>query len=129
METLRGLAAGETGPPETLQAAVLARLRRVGRDAEDVLRAGAVLGASVDPAVVAGMLDLPAHAVARCCAEATGAGLLAVAERDYEFANDLIQEILYATTPAPVRRAHHRRAADLSTAQPEVVGRHAAAAG
>ena len=129
METLRGLAAGETGPPETLQAAVLARLRRVGRDAEEVLRAGAVLGASVDPAVVAGMLGLPAHAVARCCAEATGAGLLAVAERDYEFANDLIQEILYATTPAPVRRAHHRRAADLSTAQPEVVGRHAAAAG
>ena len=62
---------------------------------------------SVDPAVVAGMLDLPAHAVARCCAEATGAGLLAVAERDYEFANDLVQEILYATTPAPVRRAHH----------------------
>ena len=129
VETLRGLAAGETGPPETLQAAVLARLRRVGRDAEEVLRAGAVLGASVDPAVVAGMLDLPAHAVARWCAEATGAGLLAVAERDYEFANDLVQEILYATTPAPVRRAHHRRAADLSTAQPEVVGRHAAAAG
>jgi DNA-binding SARP family transcriptional activator len=129
VETLRGLAAGETGPPETLQAAVLARLRRVGRDAEDVLRAGAVLGASVDPAVVAGMLDLPEHAVARCCAEATGAGLLAVAERDYEFTNDLVQEILYATTPAPVRRAHHRRAADLSTAQPEVVGRHAAAAG
>jgi DNA-binding SARP family transcriptional activator len=129
VETLRGLATGESGPPETLQAAVLARLRRIGRDAEDVLRAGAVLGASVDPAVVAGMLDLPAHAVARCCAEATGAGLLAVAERDYEFANDLVQEILYATTPAPVRRAHHRRAADLSTAQPEVVGRHAAAAG
>ena len=129
VEALRGLAAGETGPPETLQAAVLARLRRIGRDAEEVLRAGAVLGASVDPAVVAGMLDLPAHAVARCCAEATGAGLLAVAERDYEFANDLVQEILYATTPAPVRRAHHRRAADLSTPQPEVVGRHAAAAG
>jgi len=129
VETLRGLATGETGPPETLQAAVLARLRQVGRDAEEVLRAGAVLGASVDPTVVAGMLDLPAHAVARCCVEATGAGLLVVAERYYEFANDLVQEILYATTPAPVRRAHHLRAADLSTAQPEVVGRHAAAAG
>ena len=93
VETLRGLAAGETGPPETLQAAVLARLRRVGRDAEEVLRAGAVLGASVDPTVVAGMLELPAHAVARCCVEAIGAGLLVVAERYYEFANDLVQEI------------------------------------
>ena len=129
VETLRGLASGETGPPETLQAAVLARLRGISRDAEEVLRAGAVLGASVDPAVVAAMLGLPEHAVTRHCAEATGAGLLAVAERDYEFANDLVQEILYATTPAPVRCAHHRRAADLSTAQPEVVGRHAAAAG
>ena len=129
VETLRGLAAGESGPPETLQVAVLARLRRVGGDAEEVLRAGAVLGASVDPAVVAGMLDLAVHVVMRCCAEATAAGLLAVAERDYEFANDLVQEILYATTPAPVRRAHHLRAADLSTAQPEAVGRHAAAAG
>jgi tetratricopeptide (TPR) repeat protein len=75
------------------------------------------------------MLGLPGHAVTRHCAEATGAGLLVVAERDYEFANDLVQEILYATTPAPVRCAHHRRAADLSTAQPELVGRHAAAAG
>ena len=129
VETLRGLASGETGPPETLQAAVLARLRGISRDAEEVLRAGAVLGASVDPAVVAAMLGLPEHSVTRHCAEATGAGLLAVAERDYEFANDLVQEILYATTPAPVRCAHHRRAADLSTAQPEVVGRHAAAAG
>ena len=95
---------------------------------ETPLSLGVALKASVDPTVVTGMLELPAHAVERCCAEASGAGLLAVAERDYEFANDLVQEILYATTPAPVRRAHHRRAADLSTGQPEVVGRHAAAA-
>ena len=115
----RDAAGGRAGP---------AAPGRPGRRGGPAGRRGA-RAPSVDPAVVAGMLDLPAHAVARCCAEATGAGLLAVAERDYEFANDLIQEILYATTPAPVRRAHHRRAADLSTAQPEVVGRHAAAAG
>ena len=48
-ETLRGLAAGESGVPESLRAAVLARLRRAGPDTDELLRAGAVLGATVDP--------------------------------------------------------------------------------
>ncbi|MDN5932776.1 MAG: AAA family ATPase, partial [Pseudonocardia sp.] len=39
VETLRGLAAGDAGVPESLQAAVLARMRRVGPDVERVLRA------------------------------------------------------------------------------------------
>jgi len=49
--------------------------------------------------------------------------------RDYEFANDLIRDVLYASTPEPTRLAHHRRAADLLTGQPESLARHAAAAG
>ena len=52
-----------------------------------------------------------------------------VSGRDYEFANDLIQEIVYADTPEPTRLAYHRRAADLLTGQPESLARHAAAAG
>ena len=52
-----------------------------------------------------------------------------VSGRDYEFANDLIREVLYASTPEPTRLAHHRRAADLLTGQPESLARHAAAAG
>ena len=63
-ETLRGLAAGETGVPESLRAAVLARLRRAGPGTEELLRAGAVLGATVDPAVVAGLLEVPEHVAA-----------------------------------------------------------------
>ena len=55
--------------------------------------------------------------------------LLIVSGRDYEFANDLIQEVMYATTPEPTRLAYHRRAADLLTGQPESLARHAAAAG
>jgi len=51
------------------------------------------------------------------------------AGRDFEFANDLIREALYATTPEPIRLAYHRRAADLLTSQPESLARHAAAAG
>ena len=53
--------------------------------------------------------------------------MLVAADRSYEFANDLLHEVLYATTPAPARRLHHRRAADVLTASPEAVGAHAAA--
>ncbi|MDN5861257.1 MAG: AAA family ATPase, partial [Pseudonocardia sp.] len=127
VETLRGLAAGESGAPDTLQAAVLARVRRLGAEVGEVLRAGAVLGAVVDPAVVAGMLGLSPYLAAQRCGVAAVGRLLVVADRDFEFANDIIQEVLYATTPAPVRDAHHRRAADLSTTRPELVARHAAA--
>ena len=40
-----------------------------------------------------------------------------------------IRDVLYASTPEPTRLAHHRRAADLLTGQPESLARHAAAAG
>jgi DNA-binding SARP family transcriptional activator/tetratricopeptide (TPR) repeat protein len=129
VETLRGLTAGEAGPPPSLQEAVLSRVRRLGPEVEVVLRAGAVLGASVDPELVAGLLDVVPHVAALRCAQAAGEALLTVADRRFEFANDLIQEILYATTPAPLRVVHHRRAADLTARWPEVVGRHAVAAG
>ena len=117
------------GIPESLQAAVLARLARAGPELEELLRAGAVLGAAVDPAVVAGLLDIPPAEALRRCARAADTRLLVDGGRSYEFANDLVQEILYATTPAPVRTAHHRRAADLLTATPEAVAAHAAAVG
>ncbi len=51
------------------------------------------------------------------------------AGRDFEFANDLIREALYATTPEPARLAYHQRAADRLTSQPESLARHAAACG
>ncbi|HVV21395.1 MAG TPA: AAA family ATPase [Pseudonocardiaceae bacterium] len=127
VETLRGLRAGQTTVPETLQTAVLAQVRRAGADTESLLRAGAVLGATVDPAVVAGMLDLPPHVAVQRCERAVAAGLLVVAGRSYEFTNDLVQEVLYTTSPEPLRVAHHRRAADLLTGAPESVGAHAAA--
>ena len=86
-----------------------------------------MLGPSVSPDVVAGLLGVPPHEAARRCERAAATRLLVPAGRTYEFANDLVQEVLYATTPAPTRAVHHRRAADLLVALPEAVGRHAAA--
>jgi DNA-binding SARP family transcriptional activator len=129
VETLRALAAGTTGIPESLEAAVLARVRRAGPPVEAALRAASVLGASFDPATLAGLLGESPHAVVGTCTAAENARLLVVTERDYEFANDLVQEVLYATTPGPARMAYHRQAADLLTSRPEAMAGHAAAAG
>ena len=129
VETLRALAAGTTGIPESLEAAVLARVRRAGPAVEAALRAASVLGASFNPATLAGLLGESPHAVVGTCTAAENARLLVVTERDYEFASDLVQEVLYATTPGPARMAYHSQAADLLTSRPEAMAGHAAAAG
>jgi DNA-binding SARP family transcriptional activator/tetratricopeptide (TPR) repeat protein len=129
VETLRALVAGTTGIPESLEAAVLERVRRAGREVEDVLRAAAVLGVAFEPATVAGLLGWPLPQVVNAGADALAARLLVVAGRDYEFANDLVRDVLYATTPSPTTHSYHRLAADLLTARPEAVAVHAAATG
>lgn len=129
VEVLRALTAGDVGLPESLLSAVQARVQRVGAGVERLLRAAAVLGAVVDPPAVAALLDLAQPAALDLCNLALEARLLVVSGRQYEFANDLIREALYATTPEPSRLAYHRRAADLLTGQPESLARHATAAG
>ena len=129
VEVLRALASGEEGVPESLRTAVQARVRRAGPPVETLLRAAAVLGSTVDPLTLGAMLELAPAAALEQCEAALGARLLVVSGRDYEFANDLIRDVLYASTPEPTRLAYHRRAADLLTGQPESLARHAAAAG
>ncbi len=129
VETLQALSAGESGIPESLSAAVLARIRRSGEQTEDLLRAAAVLGAAIEPETVARLLDVSPVAATAGCERALAARLLVVADRAYEFANDLIREVVYASMPRPTRVAFHRRAADLQSDRPESVGAHAAAAG
>jgi DNA-binding SARP family transcriptional activator len=129
VEVLRALAAGEDGMPDSLRSAVQARVRRLGAAAETLLRAASVLGSSFDPLVLAELLDLAPAAAVELSERALQARLLSVSGRDFEFANDLIREVMYASTPEPARLAYHRRAADLLTGQPEVLAAHASAAG
>ncbi|MEP7025267.1 MAG: AAA family ATPase, partial [Actinomycetota bacterium] len=129
VETLRALTAGTAGIPDSLEAAVLDRVRRAGPDVESALRAAAVLGSSFTPVTLAGLLGASLHSTVGACTTAEAARLLVVTERDYEFANDLIQEVLYATTAGPARVAYHSQAADLLTNRPEAMAAHAAAAG
>jgi DNA-binding SARP family transcriptional activator len=129
VETLRALAAGDDGIPESLQAAVLARVARTGTAVEELLRAASVLDATMEPDLLAALLAVPPAEAVRRCEQALTARLLVVAGRAYEFANDLIREVLYTTTPAPARVAYHRRAAELLSDHPEQVAAHALAAG
>ncbi|HEY7324494.1 MAG TPA: AAA family ATPase [Streptosporangiaceae bacterium] len=129
VEVLRALRGGEAGLPESLRAVVQVRVERAGPQVASLLRAAAVLGTTVDPLTVAALLDLPPATAVDLCEQALRGRLLAVSGRDYEFANDLIRDVLYATTPEPSRLAYHRRAADLLTGQPESLARHASAAG
>ncbi len=129
VEVLRALAAGEDGVPESLRDAVQARVRQAGPAVEAVLRAASVLGSAFDPLVLGRLLDLVPASAIELCERALGARLLTGTGRDFEFANDLLREVMYATTPEPTRIAYHRRAADLLTGQPEVLARHAWAAG
>ena len=129
VEVLQALAEGDSGLPESLRSVVQARVRRLGPAGEQVLRVAAVLGAAVDPETIAAVAGVPHAAALGNCELALQARLLAASGRDFEFANDLIREALYATTPEPTRLAYHRRAADLLTSQPESIARHAAACG
>jgi DNA-binding SARP family transcriptional activator/tetratricopeptide (TPR) repeat protein len=129
VEVLQALADGDSGLPESLRGAVQARAARLGAEAEQLMRAAAVLGAAVDPATAAAIVGVPTADALRDCEMALQARLLVAAGRDFEFANDLIHEALYVTTPEPTRLAYHRRAADLLTGQPESLARHAAAGG
>ncbi|MEV0389792.1 hypothetical protein, partial [Nonomuraea sp. NPDC050643] len=97
--------------PEAVPAIVLGRLRGLGEQGRQVLRAAGVLGsAAFDPVLIAEMLGLPPQEVAGHCERALRRGLLVVSRGSYAFANDLTREALNATTPAPTRLVYQLRA-------------------
>ena len=131
VETLRALVEGadQSEVPESLLAAVLGRVERTGTHCEELLRVGAVFGSAFELALVGQMLEISPEAAASSARRAMDARLLTESEGVFEFANDLIRESLYRTTPGPILIARHRRAAALLQGRPESVATHAHAAG
>lgn len=124
-----GAGGGSMGPPESLQAAVLERVRRVGREVEDLLRVGAVLGTTFDLDTAAEVASMGEEDAAERAERAMRAGLLTTAGARFEFAGSLIRDALYNTTPTPIRTSRHRRAASRFADRPETAAAHHAAAG
>jgi DNA-binding SARP family transcriptional activator len=132
VESLRALA--EAGPgraavPASLRDAVVTRARRAGPEVETLLRAAVVVGAAFDLEVVAGLLDLPVEVAAARAERALAARLLAEDDTGagYRFANDLVREVLYETTPRPTRVTRHRRLAGMLAGRPAAAWMAAAA--
>ncbi len=113
----------------SLREVVTERVRRAGADVEEFLRVGVVAGAAFDLDLVARVQGVAPEAAARLAQRALEAGLLTTKGDDLAFANSVIQEVLYETTPPAVRASRHRRIAELVADRPELVAVHREAAG
>jgi DNA-binding SARP family transcriptional activator len=135
VETLRAIQRqGSTGVegaplPDSLRDAVVARVQALGADVEEFLRSAATMGWAFDPDLVARLMDIGSVEAGRRALAARRGRLVVEAGASFEFANELIRDILYETTPGPIRIARHRRAASLLVDNPEAAAGHAAAAG
>jgi DNA-binding SARP family transcriptional activator len=119
-----GLAAqsGPTPLPESVQAAIRARLARLDADAHELARAAAVLGGDVDfdhARAVAGQDEEPALAAlerllsTHLLREVSGE----IGEALYSFSHDKVRQVVYDDLSGARRRVQHRRALDV-LAQP-----------
>ena len=134
VETLQAVfeAEGEVDEPplpESLRVAVLQRLQRAGLEVEELLRSAAILGSTFEPDTVAQLLGVDVEEVLVRVHQALDVRLLVEEGGAITFSNDLIREIVYQTTPRPVRVSRHGRAARILVGRPEAVATHATAAG
>jgi DNA-binding CsgD family transcriptional regulator/tetratricopeptide (TPR) repeat protein len=100
--------------PETLEDATLVRIGRLSVAAQAVARAGAVLGRSFNPAVLAGIMNRPVEALDDPIQELVDHDVLDPGSeaRHYDFRHQLLRDALYRSVPAGDRRRFHARAAE-----------------
>jgi len=100
--------------PETLEDATLARIGRLSDAAQAVARAGAVLGRSFNPAVLAGIMNRPVESLDTPIQELVDHDVLdrGTETRHYDFRHQLLRDALYRSVPVGDRRRFHARAAE-----------------
>ena len=130
VEALRLVTGGDGAPqPTSLSHTVKERVARAGSDVEELLRVAAVVGTRFDVDFVAELADIAIGDAVRRAQHALRAGLLEAAGDHFQFAGSIIRDVLYDTTPAPIRASHHRRAAARLVDRPEAAALHHAAVG
>lgn len=106
----------ESGVPETLEDAVLARAARLSDDAQAVARAGAVIGRCFVPEVLAGIVDCALRDLDDPLEELVANGFLLPFEYIdrgyYDFRHQLLRDALYASVPPMQLRRLHARAGE-----------------
>jgi len=104
--------------PTSIQESVASTLSRLDPPAVDVVRAGAVLGATLDIDLLAGVLRLPAVEVIERLEHAALAGLLVESGPGFEFRHPLFREALAAPVGAARSAFLHREAARVLADRP-----------
>ncbi|MFI2710503.1 AAA family ATPase [Micromonospora sp. NPDC018662] len=102
---------GDTSAPQSLAAAISARLSFLCEPAIRVLRAATVLGAGFRLEHLALLVEQSPLALVDVIEEALAAGVLADADPELAFRHALIRHALYESMPAAMRYALHRQAA------------------
>ena len=109
-----GLAIREATVPDTIEDAVLSRFGHLSPEAQDVARAGAVIGRCFVPDVLAGIMDVPAETLDGPLQELVDnfvlepPGLRGL----FDFRHPLLRDAIYATVPLGNRRQFHARAGE-----------------
>jgi DNA-binding CsgD family transcriptional regulator/tetratricopeptide (TPR) repeat protein len=102
--------------PDTIEDMILARAARRSSKAQEVARAGAVLGRCFVPEVLAGVMDLPVGELDDALKELVDHAILydfgTVDAGFYDFRHQLLRDALYRSTPERERRRYHARAGE-----------------
>lgn len=124
-----GVAAGDM--PASLVTALTRRLAFLSAEALEVLRWAALLGTAFAPGDAAIVAGRPVRELVAAVEEAMAAGVLVEVGAEFGFRHNLVRRALYLGTPAAVRAALHRQAAQALAAAGspvELVARQLAAA-
>lgn len=111
-------AAGASTLPGTVRDAVLARAGRLSLSARAVLEAAAVIGARVEPALLAAITGAEAAAVDECLS----IGMLVVHGEGLAFRHELARQAILDVLSLPRRQALHRLTLDALRAAPATRG-------
>jgi len=108
----------EAAVPETLEGATLERIARLSAEAQAVARAGAVVGRSFAPTVLAGIMNVQVDALDDPIQELVDHDILDLVERSghFDFRHQLLRDALYRSVPVGDRRRFHARAAEFGAA-------------
>jgi len=100
------------------EVATLARIARLSAEAQGVARAGAVIGRSFVPSVLAGIMNLPVDSLDAPIQELVDNDVLDAVHsgRSYDFRHQLLRDALYRSVPTGDRRRFHARAAEFGGA-------------
>jgi DNA-binding CsgD family transcriptional regulator len=100
--------------PNTLEDAILQRIGRLSREAQEVARSGAVIGRCFVPEVLAGIMDVPADTLDAPLRELLDEHVLEPpgVRGLFDFRHEILRDVLYRTLPEGRRRSLHARAGE-----------------